>query len=134
MSRRVLVNHGRRTVDPQAGKGGLAAIVGLLVVAGIVVAGIVPRMRAEKELKATTDELAVPTVVVTRPREGAPQTEIVLPGNIEAFTDSPIYSRTNGYLKKWYADIGAHVKKGELLAEIETPEIDQQLDQSKADL
>jgi len=134
MSHRVRLEDRRRIADQQAGKGGLAAIIGLLVVAAIVVAGIVPRMRAEKELKATTDELAVPTVVVTQPREGAPQTEIVLPGNIEAFTDSPIYSRTNGYLKKWYADIGAHVKKGELLAEIETPEIDQQLDQAKADL
>jgi len=134
MSHRVRLEDRRRIADQQAGKGGLAAIIGLLVIAAIVVAGIVPRMRAEKELKATTDELAVPTVVVTQPREGAPQTEIVLPGNIEAFTDSPIYSRTNGYLKKWYADIGAHVKKGELLAEIETPEIDQQLDQAKADL
>src|SRR5690242_1929145 len=106
MSDRVRLEDRRRIADQQAGKGGLAAIIGLLVVAAIVVAGIVPRMRAEKELKATTDELAVPTVVVTQPREGAPQTEIVLPGNIEAFTDSPIYSRTNGYLKKWYADIG----------------------------
>jgi len=124
----------RRTANREAGRGLLAALIALLIVAGIVIAGIVPRMHAAKELKATTDELAVPTVVVTQPREGAPQTEIVLPGNIEAFTDSPIYSRTNGYLKKWYADIGAHVKKGELLAEIETPEVDQQLDQAKADL
>ena len=134
MSQEERFEHGRRTVDPRAGKGGLAAIIGLLIVAGIVIAGIVPRMRAERELKTTTEELAVPTVVVTQPRQGAPQTEIVLPGNIEAFTDSPIYSRTNGYLRKWYADIGAHVKKGELLAEIETPEVDQQLDQAKADL
>ena len=65
---------------------------------------------------------------------GAPQTEIVLPGNIQAFNDSPIYARTNGYLKKWYVDIGAHVKAGQLLAEIETPEVDQQLDQARADL
>ena len=60
--------------------------------------------------------------------------EIILPGNIQAFTDSPIYARTNGYLKKWYVDIGAHVKAGQLLAEIETPEVDQQLDQARADL
>jgi RND family efflux transporter MFP subunit len=65
---------------------------------------------------------------------GAPETEIVLPGNIQAFADSPIYARTNGYLKKWNADIGTHVKQGELLAEIETPEVDQQLDQARADL
>ena len=62
---------------------------------------------------------------------GSPQQEIVLPGNIQAFTDSPIYARTNGYLKKWYADIGTHVKAGQLLAEIETPEIDQQLAQAR---
>ncbi len=60
--------------------------------------------------------------------------EVVLPGNIFAYVDSPIFARTNGYLKKWYFDIGAHVKKGQLLAEIESPEVDQQLPQAKADL
>jgi multidrug efflux pump subunit AcrA (membrane-fusion protein) len=71
---------------------------------------------------------------VIHPTLGAPQTEIILPGNIQAFTDSPIYARTNGYLKKWYVDIGGRVKQGQLLAEIETPEVDQQLDQARADL
>ena len=68
------------------------------------------------------------------PKLGAPQAEIILPGNIQAFTDSPIYARTNGYLKKWYVDIGGRVKQGQLLADIETPEVDQQLDQARADL
>lgn len=118
----------------EAGRAGIGLIIALLVVAGIVIAGVVPRIRARAALRTTTNEIAVPTVEVMQPKEGSPQTEIVLPGTIEAFVDSPIYSRTDGYLKKWYFDIGAHVKKGDLLAEIETPEIDQQLDQAKADL
>lgn len=118
----------------EAGRAGIGLLIALLVVAGIVVAGVVPRIRARAALSTTTNEIAVPTVEVMQPKEGSPQAEIVLPGTIEAFVDSPIYSRTDGYLKKWYFDIGAHVKKGDLLAEIETPEIDQQLDQAKADL
>lgn len=121
-------------VSPEAGRAGLTAVVVLLILAGIVIAGVVPRIRARAALRTTTNELAVPTVQVMQPQVGSPQTEIVLPGTIEAFVDSPIYSRTDGYLKKWYFDIGAHVKKGDLLAEIETPEIDQQLDQAKAEL
>jgi RND family efflux transporter MFP subunit len=118
----------------EAGRASWLIVIILLVVAGIVIAGIVPRMRARAALRTTTDQIAVPSVVVMQPKEGAPQTEIVLPGTIEAFEDSPIYSRTDGYLKRWYFDIGAHVKKGDLLAEIETPEVDQQLDQARADL
>ena len=71
---------------------------------------------------------------VIQPKPGAPHQEIVLPGNIQAFTDAPIYARTNGYLKKWYVDIGARVKAGQLLAVIDTPEVDQQLLQARADL
>ena len=118
----------------EAGGASLTALIVVLVLAGIVIAGIVPRIRARAALRTTTNEIAVPTVQVMQAKIGSPQTEIVLPGTIEAFVDSPIYSRTDGYLKKWYFDIGAHVKKGDLLAEIETPEIDQQLDQAKADL
>ena len=110
------------------------AAIALAVVAAVVIAGIVPRLRAKDALAAETDENAIPTVNVMHPKLGAPQNEIVLPGNIEAFNDSPIYARTDGYLKKWYVDIGAHVKAGQLLAEIETPEVDQQLDQARADL
>jgi RND family efflux transporter MFP subunit len=115
-------------------RGLLVAIVALIAVAAVVVAGIVPRERAKTALRFETNELAVPTVSVIQAKLGDPQQDIVLPGNIQAFIDSPIYSRTNGYLKKWYYDIGAHVKAGELLAEIETPEVDAQLDQARADL
>lgn len=115
-------------------RGALALLIALLVVAGVVVAGVLPRLRARAALKIATNELAIPTVTVAHPKLGAPQSEIVLPGNIQAFNDSPIYARTNGYLKKWYVDIGARVKANQLLAEIETPEVDQQLDQARADL
>ena len=114
--------------------GGLVFLVALLIVAGIVVGGVLPRVKARAALKSATNDLAIPTVSVAHPQLGAPQTEIVLPGNIQAFTDSPIYARTNGYLKKWYVDIGARVKANQLLAEIETPEVDQELDQARADL
>src|SRR5260370_26695797 len=78
--------------------------------------------------------MAVPTVAVVQPKRSAPAQEVVLPANVQAFSDAPIYARTNGYLKKWYVDIGGHVRAGQLLDEIETPEVDQQLLQSKADL
>jgi RND family efflux transporter MFP subunit len=106
-----------------------AVVVGLLVMSGIV-----PRLRSRKALAAETNELAAPTVMVTQPKLGAPSQEIVLPGNIQAFVDAPIYARTNGYLKHWYFDIGSHIRQGQLLAEIESPEVDQQLSQAQADL
>ncbi len=109
-------------------------ILALIVIAAIVAAGVLPRIHARAALKDRTYDLAVPTVNVMHPKLGAPETEIILPGNIQAFTDSPIYARTNGYLKKWYVDIGGRVKQGQLLADIETPEVDQQLDQARADL
>ncbi len=116
------------------GHGILIAIVAVIVVIAIVVAGVVPRLRAKSALKKETDTLAVPQVQLLQPKRGAPAQEIILPGNIQAFTDAPIYARTNGYLKAWYFDIGAHVKQGQLLAVIETPEVDQQLLQARADL
>jgi RND family efflux transporter MFP subunit len=109
-------------------------VVLLAVVAVLVITGIVPRLRASRALAAETNELAAPTVLVSQPKPGAPSQEIVLPGNIEAFVDSPIFARTNGYLKRWYFDIGSHVKQGQLLAEIESPEIDHELSQAQADL
>jgi RND family efflux transporter MFP subunit len=109
-------------------------VIVVVVVGLLVVSGIVPRLRSRKALAAETNELATPTVLVVRPKQGAPSQEILLPGNIQAFIDAPIYARTNGYLKRWYFDIGAHVQKGQLLAEIESPEVDQQLSQAQADL
>ena len=109
-------------------------MVAILVIAAVVIGGIVPRLRAKAALRGETYDLAVPTVTVIHPSHGAPQTEIVLPGNMQAFMDAPIYARTSGYLKKWYVDIGSRVKANQLLAEIETPEVDQQLEQARADL
>jgi RND family efflux transporter MFP subunit len=114
------------------------AIVLLLVVlaVGAILAatGIIGRIHARTEVADQTYALAAPTVIVNQPGRGQPQQEIILPGNLQAFTDSPIYARTDGYLKKWYFDIGTHVRKGQLLADIESPEVDQQLAQAQADL
>lgn len=88
----------------------------------------------ERRVAHATDDAAILSVSVVQPTAGSQGGDLALPGNVVAFTDTPIYSRTDGYLKKWYFDIGSHVRKGELLAEIETPEIDQQLDQSRAEL
>ena len=110
----------------------LACVVILAVVLAIV--GIIPRLRAEKTLRTRTGELALANVLVDKPKTGEPSQELVLPGNMFAYVDSPIYARTDGYLEKWYFDIGAHVRKGQLLATIASPEVDQQLAQAKADL
>jgi|SRR5882757_1876571 len=112
----------------------LVAAAALAALALLIYSGIHSRAVAESRLTQQTQEAAVPTVAVVFPREGAPTQEIVLPGNTQAFSDAPIYARTSGYLKQWYFDIGAHVQKGQLLAEIETPEVDQQLLQARADL
>src|SRR5207248_4298939 len=85
-------------------------------------------------LNTETTQVALPAVSVVSPKATAPAEEIILPGNIQPFITSPIYARTNGYLRKWYFDIGAHVKKGQLLALIETPEVDQQLAQARSNL
>jgi len=100
----------------------------------IVVAGILPRIQARTALRRETAEMAIPAVVVVQPKRSAPAQEIVLPANVQAFADAPIYARTNGYLRRWYVDIGSRVKEGQLLAEIDTPEVNQQLRQSLADL
>ena len=113
----------------------LAGLVAAVVVPGtIIYSGIHERAHAETALGIRTEQAAVPTVNVVLPTPGAASQEIVLPGNTQAFNDTPIYARTNGYLKRWYVDIGAHVAQGQLLAEIDTPEIDQQLEQARADL
>jgi RND family efflux transporter MFP subunit len=117
-----------------AGRSAAILLIAVVVVGLLVLSGVVPRLRSRKALAAETNELAAPTVLVIQPKQGAPSQEILLPGNIQAFVDAPIYARTNGYLKRWYFDIGAHVKQGQLLAEIESPEVDQQLSQAQADL
>jgi len=103
-------------------------------VALVVLFGIHSRTMAASRLVEATDQAAIASVHVVHPQTAARAQDLVLPGNTQAFIDSPIYARTNGYLERWYVDIGAHVRKGELLAEIETPELDQQLRQAKAEL
>jgi RND family efflux transporter MFP subunit len=112
----------------------LIVLIAAVIIVTLVASGILSRLHASKALAAETNQLAAPTVRVVTPTGGAPQEEILLPGSIQAFVDSPIYARTNGYLKRWYFDIGAHVRRGQLLADIESPEIDQQLIQAQADL
>lgn len=85
-------------------------------------------------LAEETETLAIPTVAVIHPTSEVAQEDLVLPGRMQAYVESPIYARTNGYLQKWYHDIGTRVAKGELLADIDTPEVDQQLSQARADL
>jgi RND family efflux transporter MFP subunit len=106
----------------------------VIVLALVVLWGISSRRKANAQLSQETEDLAIPTVSVIHPKLGAPQQEIVIPGDMQPYTDAPIFARTNGYLKKWYADIGANVKAGQLLAEIDSPEVDQQLQQARADV
>src|SRR5207253_1808032 len=112
----------------------LALAIALIAVAALLISGIWSRVRARTSLNTETTQVALPAVSVVSPKATAPAEEIILPGNIQPFITSPIYARTNGYLRKWYFDIGAHVKKGQLLALIETPEVDQQLAQSLSNL
>jgi RND family efflux transporter MFP subunit len=116
--------------------------VGVIVVAAffcagfaiLIFAGIQSRLNAEKKLQSTVKAGAIPVVTVVHPEPTSKAQEIELPGTTQAFTEAPIYARTSGYLKEWYLDIGAHAKRGQLLAEIETPELDQQLEQADNDL
>ena len=110
--------------------GGLVLLVAAIAACG----GIVARLQHDAALKQRVSEDAVPSVTLIEPGHGDARQELVLPSNLEAFYDAPIYARVSGYLKKWYVDIGAHVKAGEVLAEIETPELDQQLLQAQADV
>lgn len=109
----------------------LVLLVGLIVLAAW---GIASRTRAMTEVTRETHEMAVTTVAVVRPTPGSPTQDLVLPGNVQPFEDAPIFARTNGYVRKWYTDLGARVKAGQLLAELDTPEVDQELSQARADL
>ena len=108
--------------------------VAALVLGVVIYSGIHQRAAAESNLGTATEQAAITAINVVEPKSGAVLEEIVLPGTTQAFIDTPIFARTNGYLKQWYFDIGAHVEKGQLLAVIETPELDQQLDQARANL
>ena len=124
---------------PKSSKNVLRGLLIVLVLAALVVGyavytGIVARAKANTTLERETLADAVPTVAVVTPQVTGEADEVVLPGNMQAFTDTPIWARASGYLRVWHVDIGAHVKRGQLLAEIEAPEIDQQLSQAKANL
>ena len=123
-------------VSPSGGGGKLLRWFAVLFLVFLVlgVYAVLQRRTEHRVLAEQTEQMAVPFVSVIRatPIEG--DSEMVLPGNLKAFMESPIYARTNGYLKKWYKDIGSRVKDGELLAEIDTPEVDSQLAQARAEL
>ena len=124
---------------PASGRRRTIALVGALAVAALVLglgiySGVRARSKADATLRQATDEAAITTVQVVTPKPGDAVREIRLPGTTQAFIDAPIFARTSGYLKRWYFDIGARVKEGQLLAEIDSPEVDQQLQQARADL
>jgi len=119
-------------LPPPAAKSGRLALIVLTI---LLIAGafaIARRLTERGALAKETEKLAIPTVSVTKPNLEAASDELVLPAQLQAFIESPIFARTNGYLLRWHKDIGSHVKKGELLAEIDTPEVDQELLQAKA--
>jgi RND family efflux transporter MFP subunit len=110
-------------------------LIGVVIVLIIVGAFTLLQRKAQYAALANeTEKLTIPNVAVAHPVAEAPQEDLVLPGTLQAYVESPIYARTNGYLKKWYHDIGSRVRQGELLADIDTPEVDQQLAQARADL
>jgi len=109
-------------------------LCGAALAVGVAASGIESRQHAEAKLAQATDAQAIPTVAVAIAAAGPAEEEIVLPGTVQAEYDTPIYARTSGYLKRWYTDIGTRVKAGDLLAEIDSPEVDQQLQQARAQL
>lgn len=128
----VIVAPQQAPLSPRKALAGIALVV--VVTAVLAVWGMISRKSADTVLAEHTHEQAPPTVIALPAAPGAPVDSFTLPGNVTAFTDSPIYARTSGYLTHWYYDIGSRVKKGALLAEISTPELDQQLSQAEADL
>ncbi|MET0231459.1 MAG: efflux RND transporter periplasmic adaptor subunit [Rhodanobacteraceae bacterium] len=112
----------------------IAAILAVIVALAIVVSGLVTRASGNARLKEWTDTQAVPTVAVVAPTSSGDDGTLDLPGRLEAYSRAPLYARVSGYLKSWSADIGASVKAGQLLAEIEAPDLDQEYLQSKANL
>jgi len=122
----------KRTGPPRANKSRLIAVIAVLVAVGIAVAGVLVRRYQESEVAQWTVEQAVLTVATVSPKQGVTGQQIVLPGDIEAWYEAPIYARVSGYLKAWYFDFGAHVQKGQLLAEIDAPDLDAQLAAARA--
>ena len=113
--------------------GRIFAVAAVLILVGLVV-GFVPRLLARRSLARETRENAVQSVAVVSPAPGKADLGVPLPAEVQAFVEAPIFARASGYLKKWDVDIGQNVKAGQLLAEIDTPELDQQLEQAKAEV
>jgi multidrug efflux system membrane fusion protein len=112
----------------------LAGILALVVAIAVAAFGILQRRETDQKLAHWTDEQAVPSVAIIRPQPETKIQPVVLPGDVNAWIEAPIYARVSGYLKNWYKDIGARVKTGDLLGEIDTPDLDQQLIQARQDL
>jgi len=106
------------------------AVVGAAVLLGALVVGFVPRLSLRERAASDTNQLAVPTVSVVSPSTGAPPDGLMLPAEVRPWQEASIFSRVNGYLKSWLVDIGAHVEQNQLLAEIDTPDLDHQLEQA----
>lgn len=116
-------------------RGFVLPVMIVLIVAGLAVFwGIYCRAQSDNALKKWTDEQALPVVSLVKPQIADALASMELPGRLDPYIDAPIYARVNGYLKRWYVDIGAHVHAGQLLAEIDTPDLDQQIMQAQADL
>jgi RND family efflux transporter MFP subunit len=134
--------HGTQTeppivLDPNLNVGRasvIGVVAGALLLSIFIAVGIRSRVHAEEKLSSIAQQDSALSVAVTTPTQGAGPLEITLPANTQAYIDTPIYARTNGYLRKWYADIGTRVHRGQILAEIETPELDQQVEQAQSDL
>src|SRR4051794_13510669 len=103
----------------------LLSFITILIIAGLFAFGVLVRVRAEAAVNREADQMAVTPVSIVRPERLSPKQDVTLPGNVQPYYNSPVYARTNGYVRRWCVDIGAHVKQGQLLAEIETPEVDQ---------
>jgi multidrug efflux pump subunit AcrA (membrane-fusion protein) len=112
----------------------LVGIIALVAAGGIAANGLISRARNKQDLVQWTNAQAVPTVALAKLVRGDAEQRLILPGNIEPYYKAAIYARVSGYLKSWQQDIGGHVTTGQVLASIDTPDLDQQLDQAKADL
>ena len=123
-----------RPADRQFRHAGRYGLILLVIALILAVWGVASRVHSRDKLGQETADEALPVVIVQKPAVSPPSEDLVLPGNVQAFVEAPIFARTSGYVKTWYTDIGDPVKKGQLMAEIETPEVDQQLRQSRADL
>jgi RND family efflux transporter MFP subunit len=130
----ILPLHPQPNSRPHSGRLWFISLTAAAAVIAVLAFGILSRVKAAANLRTVTAQMAVQDVAVVQPKPAAPAQEIILPGNIQPLISSPVYARTDGYLKKWYFDIGAHVKTGQLLATIQSPEIDEQLAQARSNL